>query len=252
MTEKEWLKCRYPEQMLKFLRGKASDRKLRLFACACCQRIWTLITDVRSRAAVSATEQYAEGLISAQELDDACDEAHEYAEQLHASTFAAERAEAIANGYLSETDEAFGIWEIAGAVSAPAQAAACAAVPPGKDMHFAIEDVAERVAVTAGNRDPERYETLVQEERDKLSALLRDIFGNPFRPVALDPAWCTSDVVALAEGIYADRAFDRLPILADALQDAGCEHPDVLNHCRDTSLTHVRGCWVIDLLTGRQ
>jgi hypothetical protein len=82
--------------------------------------------------------------------------------------------------------------------------------------------------------------------------LVRDIFGNPFRPVALDPAWLTSTVVALAEGIYAERAFDRMPILADGLQDAGCDNPDVLNHCRDASATHVRGCWVIDLLTGRQ
>jgi hypothetical protein len=82
-------------------------------------------------------------------------------------------------------------------------------------------------------------------------ALLRDIFGNPFRPVALDPAWVTSDVLALARGIYEERAFDRMPILADALQDAGCTNEDVLNHCRDANATHVRGCWVVDLLLGK-
>jgi hypothetical protein len=81
--------------------------------------------------------------------------------------------------------------------------------------------------------------------------LLRDIFGNPFRSVALDRAWLTSTVVALARGIYADRAFDRMTILADALQDAGCDNEDVLNHCRVEG-PHVRGCWVIDLLTGRE
>jgi hypothetical protein len=80
--------------------------------------------------------------------------------------------------------------------------------------------------------------------------LLRDIFGNPFRPVAVDPRWLTSDVVELARGIYADCAFDRLPILADALQDAGCDHPDVLTHCRCDG-PHVRGCWVVDLLLGK-
>jgi hypothetical protein len=85
----------------------------------------------------------------------------------------------------------------------------------------------------------------------RLPPLLRDIFGNPFRSLACDPAWLTSTVVALAEGIYADRAFDRMPILADALQDAGCDNEDVLSHCRNTQLAHVRGCWVIDLLTGR-
>jgi hypothetical protein len=51
--------------------------------------------------------------------------------------------------------------------------------------------------------------------------------------------------------IYAEQAFDRMPILADALQNAGCDNTDVLNHCRDTSLTHVRGCWVVDLLLGK-
>ncbi|MBN9521069.1 hypothetical protein J0H58_21550 [bacterium] len=79
---------------------------------------------------------------------------------------------------------------------------------------------------------------------------MRDIFGNPFRPVALDPAWRTEAVVALAAGIYADRAFERLPVLADALEDAGCDHADVLTHCRGAG-PHVRGCWVVDLFLGK-
>ncbi len=83
-----------------------------------------------------------------------------------------------------------------------------------------------------------------------LCDLIREVFGNPFRPVALDPAWLTSDVLALARGIYTDRAFDRMPILADALQDAGCNNDDILNHCREPG-THVRGCWVVDLLLGK-
>jgi hypothetical protein len=80
--------------------------------------------------------------------------------------------------------------------------------------------------------------------------LLRDIFGNPFRPVAADPNWLTADVIALARGIYDDKAFDRMPILADALQDAGCVNEDVLSHCR-TAQVHARGCWVVDLLLGK-
>jgi hypothetical protein len=87
-------------------------------------------------------------------------------------------------------------------------------------------------------------------QRDQCE-LLRDVFGNPFRPVAVDPSWLTSTVVCLAEGIYQDRAFDRLPILADALMDAGCDNDDVLSHCRSDG-PHVRGCWVVDLLTGRK
>jgi hypothetical protein len=78
-----------------------------------------------------------------------------------------------------------------------------------------------------------------------------DIFGNPFRPISIAPSWLTSTVVALAKGIYNDRAYDRMPILADALQDAGCENADILNHCRGEGV-HVRGCWVVDLLLGKE
>jgi hypothetical protein len=80
--------------------------------------------------------------------------------------------------------------------------------------------------------------------------LLRDIFGNPFRPVVADPSWLTPTVHDLAAAIYADRAFDRLPILADALEEAGCDNTDVLGHCRGPG-PHVRGCWVVDLILGK-
>jgi len=80
--------------------------------------------------------------------------------------------------------------------------------------------------------------------------LIRCIFGNPFRPVAFDPAWRTDTAVALARQMYESREFSALPILADALQDAGCDNEDVLNHCREPG-THVRGCWVVDLVLGK-
>ena len=80
--------------------------------------------------------------------------------------------------------------------------------------------------------------------------LLRCIVGNPFRPVSVDPSWLTSTTVELARGIYDDRAFDRLPILADALEDAGCDHPDILAHCRGDG-PHARGCWVVDRMLGK-
>ncbi|MBL8795184.1 MAG: hypothetical protein JNM56_14865 [Planctomycetia bacterium] len=84
----------------------------------------------------------------------------------------------------------------------------------------------------------------------KQSCLLRDILGNPFRPVTVDPTWRTSTVVSLAQGIYDERAFDRLPILADALEDSGCTNADMLNHCRQPG-EHVRGCWVLDLILSK-
>ena len=80
-------------------------------------------------------------------------------------------------------------------------------------------------------------------------AVLRCVF-HPFRPLTFDPAWRSESSVALASAIYAERAFDRLPILADALEEAGCDHADVLAHCRGPG-PHVRGCWVVDLLLGK-
>jgi hypothetical protein len=71
--------------------------------------------------------------------------------------------------------------------------------------------------------------------------------GDPLRYVRPQPQWLTSTVVALAKGIDTERAFDRLPILADALQDAGCDHPDILDHCR-SDCSHTWSCWVVDLL----
>jgi hypothetical protein len=90
-----------------------------------------------------------------------------------------------------------------------------------------------------------------ESENAALVTGLRDICGNPFRPVPVDPSWLTSDVLALASGIYSEGAFDRMPILADALQDAGYDNDDVLNHCRQPG-EHTKGCWAIDLLLGKE
>ena len=92
------------------------------------------------------------------------------------------------------------------------------------------------------------------EEFAAQTALVRDLFGNPFRPVTVDPSWLAWNertVVKLAQGIYDERAFDRLPVLADALEEAGCDDPDILGHCRQPG-EHVRGCWVVDLLLGKE
>ena len=80
--------------------------------------------------------------------------------------------------------------------------------------------------------------------------LIRDIFGNPFQPVAFDPSWRTSTAVAIASTMYDSRDFAAMPLLADAFEDAGCNHADILDHCRGTG-PHVRGCWVVDLVLGK-
>ena len=83
------------------------------------------------------------------------------------------------------------------------------------------------------------------------TALARDVFGNQFYRVAFNPGWRTADVVGLARAIDHEGVFDRLPFLADALIDAGCADAAVLAHCRSAG-PHVRGCWVVDLVLGRE
>jgi len=102
----------------------------------------------------------------------------------------------------------------------------------------------ERAAAVAETQASVRFEQQAQ------AALLRDIFGYPFRPVTLDPAWRTPTVTSLAQAIYADRRFADLPILADALEDAGCANAAILDHCRQPG-EHVRGCWVVDLVLAK-
>ena len=96
------------------------------------------------------------------------------------------------------------------------------------------------------------FGTLLTSEMLAQRQLLLEVVGLPlFRPVALAPDWRTSTVVALARQMYEARDFSFMPILADALQDAGCEHADILAHCRDPDAPHVRGCWVVDLALGK-
>jgi hypothetical protein len=83
------------------------------------------------------------------------------------------------------------------------------------------------------------------------AALLRDIFGPlPFRQVMFEPPWQTPAVMALATNIYEERRWEDMPVLGDALQEAGCDDAEVLSHCRGDGL-HTRGCWVVDLLLGK-
>jgi hypothetical protein len=82
--------------------------------------------------------------------------------------------------------------------------------------------------------------------------MLLEVFGNPFRTVAFSPSWRTDTAVTLARQMYASRDFSAMPILADALQDAGCDNDDILSHCRDVVQVHVRGCWVVDVVLAKE
>jgi hypothetical protein len=108
-----------------------------------------------------------------------------------------------------------------------------------------IDSISQLTIIAARGNDREEY-----AHRHQL-ALLRDIFGNPFRPVAFDQAWRSESAVALARTAYDTRNFSLLPILADALEESGCDHADILAHCRQPDATHARGCWVVDLVLGK-
>jgi hypothetical protein len=199
MTEEEWLAATDPKPMLEFLKSKATDRRFRLFACACCRVRW-LDMERRSQIAVEVAEAFA---------DNAATDA-----ERRLATVDAHRAK-----------ERSGRYDLAWA------AASCSA-------RVAYQGL-KRVVLPSG----------VAFHLQK--TLLFDIFGNPFHPITLNPSWLTPTVLTLATGIYNERAFDRMPILADALQDAGCDSEEILNHCRQPG-EHVRGCWAVDLLTGRE
>jgi hypothetical protein len=206
MTEAEWLASTDPARMLSALRHDTSDRKLRLFAVACCRRIWHLMPDEASRVAVETGERFADELASRNDLV------------------------AAIVGIESQTYRE----------DVPYRAATAA-------WHSATVIARRDSARFAASHSAEADEAPAELVRAAIADLLRCVFGNPFRPVTLDPAWRTSTVLGLASAIYAERAFDRLPILADALEDAGCDQPDLLAHCRSDNL-HVRGCWAVDLI----
>jgi hypothetical protein len=224
MTESEWRACDDPEEILEYLRGKASDRKLRLFAVACCRRIWHLLIDERSRKAV---------LVAERDADQA-------------------RPEEVSEVFY-QSQCAFRVCEYASDCHADAAWAACQLAEPSEDRLEKAVRVALLAASAAGYPTDSCYST----DRDKIEVeyehqchLLRDVFGNPFRPASTSTAWLLPNVIALAQMIYEERAFDRLPELAAALEEAGCHDADTLGHCRQAG-PHVRGCWVVDAILGK-
>jgi len=230
VTEAEWLACEDPTVMLEhlyetFRSDLATERKLRLFAVACCRRVWHLLSDDRSRAALEAVELYVDGSQGAADLNAACRAAADTATEIVDFPY----ADAAHAAYRTAAGDDF---------------------DPGYAAADTAPFAAANAAVSLWPEAAATYDTYRALECAVQSQLFRDIFGNPFRPAALDPAWRTETVLALARGIYEERAFDRMPILADALQDAGCTDEDVLGHCRGPG-PHARGCWVVDLILGK-
>jgi hypothetical protein len=209
MTEIEWETGTDPTPMLQFVRGKMSDRKLRLFAAAAFGRLAALLPDPRQRRGIEVLEQLGEGTIAL----DAC------------------RGVASGVRHAIPPDE----WS----PGSP---------PPIAHSHYTAlmlyrEFCSSSIAVHAVHAADGLADGV--EERREQARLMRCIFGNPFRSRSVDARRLGPAVVSLARTIYAGRAFDRLPILAEALEATGCDDNELLAHCRSEG-PHVRGCWVID------
>jgi hypothetical protein len=226
MTEVEWLGCDRAQPMIGFLlASKASQRKLRLFACACCRRIWYQFKKSEpSRVGIEVAERYADGQATEEEL-----------------TAAYEGARRAYNAR-----SAYGPGQAR-------QAATYATAPKIDGVYFISGSVSSGIARSLwSDREGELAESRVHPR------LLRCVFGNPFRPILAERAWLTGTVTTLAAAAYQERSLPsgeidpvRLAVLGDALEEAGCTNPTLLAHLRSEG-PHVRGCWMLDLLLAKE
>jgi hypothetical protein len=226
MTEAEWLgDCYTLPLYLTFLRddgitrGPWGRRKLRLFACACCRRVWDLLPNEVFRRAVVVSERHADARAGPGELAATRKQLDIPRAGPTPATCAAEAARAAVHRQ---------VWEAAQGAALAASSAAGMLRGVGAD-----------------------FETGFRAERQAQMGLLRDIIGNPYHPPAVVRRWVTQQVVDLAQRIYEERAFEELPRLADALLASGCDSNEILGHCRAPG-PHVRGCWAVDLFLAKE
>jgi hypothetical protein len=217
--------------------GPDLSRKLRQFALNGYQRLWRLVREQCDPSLAGQVEQWI--VLQEQCLDRPLTDAELQQEQAIVEELA--RAAASDENWedsneVSRTSRGwltFGFTELASERG-----------PPWAKV-FGILDI----GYTASTAGAEPEETYLADR----CQVVREMFGNPFRPITVDPSWLASNngtVPKLAQSIYDERVFDRLPILADALEDAGCTNQDMLMHCRAGG-EHVRGCWVVDLLLAK-
>ena len=220
MTEEEWFTSVDWLRMWHFaIEHVVSHRKVRLLAVAACRELLHMVEDYRLLRMLALAEEWADE--TAQQDDEWWDRREDWKEE------AAVLAQGLQDPLKSMAATAFS--ELAN---------------DGHKVGRAIEAVASAFgcpAMTAAVRP---------SHCPQVSRLIREVVGNPFRPITINPTWLTSTVVSLATGIYDEKAFDRMPILADALQDADCDNEDILNHLRGPG-PHVKGCHVLDLLLGK-
>lgn len=245
MTESDWLSTDSPIALFRQVRTRLSARKLQLLACGCC-RLFEAVFTPEQRAHLSAVERHADGLADRSEYQAAVDEfgRHSVEQVLQTPT-----------GIIAS-----------GASASPASALAQALMAVvSTPADFGLERVLVWLpSVAARVAGPGEKAAASQKARRAMCGVFREVVGNPFRErVAAGPGWTAAGGGAawwmikvsetarsIALGVQAEQAFDRLPILADALEDDGCADGDLLSHLRSTS-HHLRGCWAVDLVLGK-
>jgi hypothetical protein len=218
MTEEEWLADTDLEKKVQHVYKQKQTRKLRLFSCGCCRQLAPWIKNDRLIEAIERAEKFADGELGESTLDKWRLEVNRLERDVPRHPHTAELA-----------------------VYHPISTVCL--IPRYYGYTSAWRTLLYRNTIFG----PEFSATAPA----LAFSLFRDIFGNPFRPVAFEEAWRTDTVLSLARQIYQARDFSVMPILADALQDAGCDNDVVLNHCRDEKLIHVRGCWLVDLVLNK-
>jgi hypothetical protein len=246
MTEKEWLDSSDPQKMPKVLQGKVSDRKLRLVACAACRRVWSFLHDRRSQNAIEVAERFADQLA----------DHHTTTSERFEVESSAKTAVAMAEDRWRNAEE---LDIAASGVRYLATAAAAASVMTRADR-AAMKAVSQAGVALAWIEHDELAVGIDHWAGMEITGgpwphLIREIVGNPFADLrCVAPSllsWNAGLIPKIAQTVYEERRFEDMPILADALDEAGCTDPDILNHCRQPG-EHVRGCWVVDFLLGKK
>jgi hypothetical protein len=258
MTEAEWLACTEPQKMLTYLCRKrhgreALKRKLTLFACACCRRIWPLFPTEACRDVIQLAEWHADGLAT----EDECDSA-----RVTAYFSAEDGAVRCSDWYreLSDPERLPGVFAFRAATGLVSPAMTVAEIAGDAAREVANEAVHIQIMGSgpAEANELDIYVNTLAQEQVAQALLLREIFGNPFCPIPFSKAWRTRDVQSIARVVYENPQMPRgtldptqLAILADALADAGYDNDFLLSHLREPG-PHVCGCWVVDHVLGKE
>ncbi len=222
MTEAEWLTPGDLSEHVKFLWAQKRTRKLRLFGVGCCRPLEPWMYDPVMQEALLCAERLADGNLSDSTMV-----------KWRQKVQRAEDARKPATNEQDATRQRTVYWTVRSVCH---------------DNRFSCYADSWTTLV----RDREVFgEEFVRRGTAFAHATLLEVFGNPFRRLTFPQEWLTSTVVALASQMYKSRDFSPMPILADALQDVGCDNDDILTHCRGSG-PHVRGCWVVDLVLGKE